>query len=126
MPEHLRALIVILALACIVFAFARRPATDLIPYSDFTRRRNLWLTLLVLAFLSHSFWLYAALATIVLTIGRQRERNSLALFFILLFLIPPASLQIPGLGLINYLFTLDHVRLLTLLILLPAFFMLWC
>ncbi|MGB4058902.1 MAG: O-antigen ligase family protein [Burkholderiaceae bacterium] len=124
MPEHLRALIVILALACIVFAFARRPATDLIPYSDFTRRRNLWLTLLVLAFLSHSFWLYAALAAIVLTIGRQRERNPLALFFILLFLIPPASLQIPGLGLINYLFTLDHVRLLTLLVLLPAFFML--
>ena len=124
MPEHLRALIVILALACIVFAFARRPAADLISYSEFVRRRNLWLALLVLAYLSHSFWLYAALTAIVLTIARRRERNPLALFFILLFLIPPASVQIPGLGLINYLFTLDHVRLLALLVLLPAFFML--
>jgi O-antigen ligase len=124
MPEHLRALIVILALACIVFAFARRPAADLIPYSNFTRRRNLWLALTVLAFISQSFWLYAAITTIVLTVAQRRERNPLALFFILLFLIPPASVEIPGLGLINYLFALDHLRLLALLVLLPAFFML--
>lgn len=122
MPEHLRALIVILVLACIVFAFARRPAADLIPVSDFTRRRNLWLGLLVLAFISQNFWVYAAIATIVLSIARRREHNPVALFFMLLFLIPPASIQIPGFGLINYLFALDHVRLITLLILMPAFF----
>jgi O-antigen ligase len=124
MPEHLRALIVIFGLACIVFAFARRPAADLILTSDFTRRRNLWLALTVLAFISHSFWLYAALTTIVLTVAHRREQNPLALFFILLFLIPPASAEISGLGLINYLFALDHVRLLAFLVLLPAFFML--
>ena len=122
MPEHIRALFVILALATVVFAFARRPAADLIPLNDFIRRRNLWLGLTVLAFISHSFWLYAALAAIVLTIARRRERNPLALFFILLFLIPSASAEIPGFGLINYLFELSHVRLLALLILLPAFF----
>jgi O-antigen ligase len=122
MPEHLRALIVILALACIVFAFARRPAADLIPYSDFTRRRNLWLALTVVAFISHSFWLYVLITAVVLSIAQRRERNPLALFFILLFLIPPAPMQIPGFGLINYFFALDHVRLLALLILLPAFF----
>ena len=122
MPEHLRALIVILALACIVFAFARRPVIDLTPYSDFTRRRNLWLSLSALAFISHSFWLYAAITAIVLTIAQRRERNPLALFFFLLFLIPPAPIQIPGLGLINYLLALDHLRLLALVILLPAFF----
>ena len=122
MPEHIRALFVILALATVVFAFARRPAADLIPLNDFIRRRNLWLGLTVLAFISHSFWLYAALAAIVLTIARRRERNPLALFFILLFLIPSASAEILGFGLINYLFELSHVRLLALLILLPAFF----
>lgn len=58
MPEHFRALIVILFLASVVFLLARRPATDLIPLSDFKRRRNLWFLLTLLAFVSHSFWLY--------------------------------------------------------------------
>jgi len=121
MPEHIRALFAILILAAIVFAFARRPAADLIPLNDFMRRRNLWLGLSALAFISHSFWVYAAISAIVLTVARRRENNPAALFFILLFLIPPASIAISGLGLINYFFELNHVRLLAFLILLPAF-----
>ncbi|GAB6407934.1 O-antigen ligase family protein [Pseudomonas sp. MHK4] len=121
MPEHFRALVVILVLAGIVFAFARRPAADLIPLSDFTRRRNLWFALTLLAFVSHSFWVYAGVTAIILTVTRQRERNPMALFFFLLFLIPPASAQVPGFGLINYFVDLNHVRILALFVLLPAF-----
>ncbi|WP_422418617.1 O-antigen ligase family protein [Pseudomonas sp. GZD-222] len=120
MPEHFRALIVILFLASIVFILARRPATDLIPYRDFKRRRNLWFAVTLLAFFSHSFWLYAAAMTIMLTLAGRREHNPMALFFLLLFAIPPASVQIPGFGVINYLFELNHLRLLTLSVLLPA------
>lgn len=121
MPEHFRALIVILVLAGIVFVLARRSAKDLIPDRDFTRRRNLWFVLTLVAFFSHSFWVYAGIAAIVLTVARKRERNPVALFFLLLFLIPPASAEIPGLGGINHFFALSHVRLLTLCVLLPAF-----
>ncbi|MHC8299321.1 O-antigen ligase family protein [Pseudomonas sp. ZS1P83] len=122
MPEHFRALLVILVLAGIVFAIARRPAADLIPDRNFTRRRNLWFVLTLLAFVSHSFWVYAGIAAIVLTFARKSERNPVALFFLLLFLIPPAPSEIPGFGLINYFFTLNHIRLLALCVLLPAFF----
>ena len=45
-----------------------------------------------------------------------------ALFFLLLFAVPPAAKQIPGFGIINYVFSLDHIRLLALLILAPVFF----
>ncbi|MHC8350281.1 O-antigen ligase family protein [Pseudomonas sp. RT4P38] len=122
MPEHFRALIVILVLAGVVFAMARRPAADLIPDRNFTRRRNLWFVLTLLAFVSHSFWVYAGIAAIVLTFARNSERNPVALFFLLLFLIPPSPVEIPGFGLINYFFALNHVRLLALCVLLPAFF----
>lgn len=44
----------------------------------------------------------------------------MALFYLLLFLIPPASLQLPGFGLVNYLVDLNHIRLLTVCVLLPA------
>lgn len=120
MPEHFRALIVILFVAGIVFTLARRPATDLIPYADFKRRRNLWFGLTLVAFFSHSFWVYAAVAVVVLTLARKRERNPMALFFMLLFLIPTASVPVPGFGVINYVIDLNSIRLLTLCVLLPA------
>lgn len=120
MPEHLRALVVILLVAGVVFAMARRPATDLIALSDFKRRRNLWFVLTIVAFVSHSFWVYAAAAAVLLTLARRRERNPMALFFILLFLIPPAMVPVSGFGLINYLVDVNHVRLLTLCVLLPV------
>jgi hypothetical protein len=59
---------------------------------------------------------------VVLTIARKRESNPAALFFLLLFLVPPASAQVPGLGVINYFIDLNYVRLLSLCVLLPAFF----
>lgn len=122
MPEHLRALIVIVILATAVFSLAGKTATQLIPARDFKRRRNLWFALTLLAFLTHSFWLYAAAATFCLLLTRRQEHTPLALFFLLLFVMPPATVQIPGFGLINYLIKLDHPRLLALVILLPAFF----
>jgi hypothetical protein len=121
MPEHLRALLVILILASAVFIIARRPATDLIASQDFIRRRNLWFALTIVAFLSHNFWVYAGIAGLMLFIALRQEQNKMALFFFLLFLIPNIPSQVPGLGVINYLFELNHVRLLTLLVLLPAF-----
>jgi len=75
MPEHFRALIAILVIAGIVFALARRSAVDLMSDRDFTRRRNLWFVLTLLAFVSHSFWVYAGIAAIVLTFARKSERN---------------------------------------------------
>ncbi|MGF0238606.1 O-antigen ligase family protein [Rhodococcus sp. IEGM1300] len=121
MPEHFRALVVILVLAGIVFTLARGAAADLISYNDYTRRRNLWFVLTLAAFISQSFWVYAGIAAIVLILAGKRERNPVALFFLLLFLIPPAPAEIPGFGLINYFATLNHVRLLGLCVLLPAF-----
>jgi O-antigen ligase len=122
MPEHLRALIVILFLAGMAFHIANRLAGSWVSLPDLARRRNLWFVLTLLAFLTHSFWAYAIVAAVVLAITSTREPNRVALFFSLLFLIPPASAQIPGLGLINYLVGLNHVRLLSLVVLLPAFF----
>jgi apolipoprotein N-acyltransferase len=65
MPEHFRALIVILFLASVVFllrAARHRPDSE----RDYKRRRNLWFLLTLLAFVSHSFWLYAGAAAVIL------------------------------------------------------------
>lgn len=124
MPEHLRALIVILVLASAVFAFAHRPACALIKPADYTLRRNLWFVLTLAAFLAHNFWVYVFIAIPVLIYANLRETNPAALFFSILFVLPMVTVPISGMGLINVFFHLSHARLLELFILLPAFLVL--
>ena len=122
MPEHLKSLAVILVLAATVFLFAKRPACAMAnSASDFARRRNLWFAITLIAFLAHNFWLFILVAGALLLLSAPRESNKVALFFLLLFAVPPIQAEISGLGLIKHFFAIDYLRLLALTILLPAF-----
>lgn len=125
MPEHLKALIVILALSSVVFALARTPvcASGTDP-ADFSRRRNLWLVITTAAFLAHSFWVYIVAVAVIVLLAVQREPNKLAMYYVLLFAVPAIPAQITGLGVIQHFFTIDYLRLLALVILLPAYLLL--
>jgi O-antigen ligase len=122
MPEHLRALVVVLFLATVVCVYAKAPACAIaIDPRDFRRRRNLWFALTLLLFLCGGFWIYMVGAALILLLASSADRNRLALYFFLLFAMPPVLAQIGGLGLIEQLFEINHVRLLALSVLLPAF-----
>jgi hypothetical protein len=126
MPEHLRALVVILVLAAVVFAFAKAPVCAAASAArDFERRRNLWFGITLAAFLADDFWIYIIVTAVLLLLVLPREPNKLAMFFLLLFAVPSISAQITGLGVIDHLFTIHYVRLLALAVLLPAFVVLW-
>lgn len=120
MPEHLRALVVVLVIAAIAFHFARGMAVSLVPEDTFRRWRNLWFLMTLLLFLSHSYWVYALVVTFYLLATTRREAHIVGLYFLLLFVAPPARVEIPGFGLVNYIFALNQYRLLALVLLLPA------
>jgi O-antigen ligase len=122
MSESSRALIVLLFIATVFFALAKQPVSALMGRDNFVRRRNIWFALTGAAFLSNSFWLYTIIAMPLLLYAYQRETNVPALFFFILFVLPLATVQVPGPGDINYLFELSHARIIALLILLPALF----
>ena len=122
MPEYLRSLFVILVLSTAFFAFSGPSASALIGRTHFSTRRNLWFGLTIAAFLAHDFWIYTFIAILLLLAAKRREPNPSALFFFVLFAVPDGLVQIPGMGMINFLFALSHARILELIILLPAFF----
>lgn len=125
MPDHLKALLVILVLASFVFAFARRPVCALaIAPADFMRRRNLWIAVTLIAFLSHNFWVYVLASGLLLSYVAPRDSNRIALYFFLLFTIPQIPQEIPGFGGIRMFFAVDYVRILALAVLLPMAFVL--
>lgn len=123
MPEHLRALVVVLGIAIPAFWMARRALCNgLMTAEDFDRRRNLWFAVTLLAFLSHSFWLYIILCGALLLVASSKERNPGALYALLIVAVPGFEQMIPGMGLVEHIFVINHIRLLTLVILLPAAF----
>jgi O-antigen ligase len=122
MPSHLKALIVILVLGALVYAFAKPAACSMATTAeDFARRRNLWFAITLTAFLSHNFWIFVALSGLLLLVAARMEPNKPAMFLSLLFAAPMISDQISGLGVINHFFTINYARLLALSVLLPAY-----
>jgi hypothetical protein len=123
MPTHLRAFVFIAFMTLVMFALIRKPITaSLISDEDFLRRRNAWFAITAAAFLSHNFWVFSVITAGVAWYTAQRDRNPLALYVSLVFAVPLFQIPIPGFGIVNYLFMLDHQRLLAIVLLLPLVF----
>ena len=122
MPEQYKAFIIIALIAIAVTKFAQPSLTDIVPGAQLKQWRNIWLGTSAMAFLLPGFWLFIIATAIFLhSYAKKRESDTPALYLLLVCAIPPYGLGIPGLGIINYFFTLNYVRLLSLVILLPAF-----
>jgi hypothetical protein len=88
---------------------------------DFIRRRNAWLALTAIAFVSPSFWIYALFALPIMYAAGKKDSNPVALYLLLLHVVPPHSFELPSI-IINQLFDVDNYRLLAFAILLPTVF----
>ena len=119
MLMNLKAMVVVLALATIVFVLAKPICLRFTALEDFNRRRTVWYVLTVVAFMSPSFWLYVLVAMPLLGWAGQKDSNPVALFLFFFFVIPPVAIEIPVVG-INKLFDLSNVRVLCFVVLLPA------
>ncbi len=115
----LKRLIVVLAIAATVFHLAKPIALQFMRGEDFSRRRLVWFVLTAVSFISPSFWLYVLVAAPILMWANRKDSNPIALYLLMLHVIPPVSFIIPILG-NNGLFPLDNYRLLAFCVLLPA------
>jgi hypothetical protein len=112
-------LIVVLTLAAIVFYLAKPIALRFMSGEDFSRRRFVWFLLTIVSFVSPSFWLYALVAVPMFLWANRKDSNPIALYLLMLHVVPPFGFIIPILG-SNGLFSMDNYRLLSICVLLPA------
>ena len=120
MPEYLRALLVLMVFGLGYFYAARGAFSQLVPEATFKRWRNAWVLATLILFLSHSIWLFILIFGAMLMAYRGREAHLMGLYFVLLFVSPPAPAVIPGLGIVDHLWVLNHYRVLGVVLLLPA------
>lgn len=122
MPTHLRALVVILVLASAVLWLARRYTTEsAIAPEDFKRRALVWFALTVLAFVARYYWIFALLTVPLLYLAAKKDANPLAFCFFVLFAIPPFPVSVSIMGNLGKLLVVDHLRWVSIAVLLPAF-----
>lgn len=112
-------LIIVLALASLVFHFAKPIALRFMSDEDFYRRRLVWFLLTIVSFVSPSFWLYVFVAVPTFLWANRKDSNPIALYLLMLHIVPPFGFIIPLLG-NNGLFPLDNYRLLAFCVLLPT------
>ena len=119
MPANIKALIVVLPIAIVVFILARPLALRFSDPQDFARRRNIWLTLTLVGFLSPNFWLFVLVAVPLLSWGGRKDSNPIAFYLLLLNVVPVVNVEIPVVG-IESLFPLNVYRLLSFCVLIPV------
>jgi len=121
MAENYRALVALLVLTIPVLWFVRKPLTVAVMRpADFNVRAFVWIALTILLFVAQSFWIFMLGAILlVLSVGRK-DSNPLGLYFFILLLAPPFQSAVQGFGGINYFISLDFLRLLSFVILLPT------
>jgi O-Antigen ligase len=119
MLSSIKALIVVLTIAATIFYLAKPIALRFMSREDFSRRRLVWFVLTAVSFISPNIWLYALVAVPMLVWANRNDSNPIALYLLMLHVIPPVAVIIPVLG-NNGLFSLDNYRLLAFCVLLPA------
>ena len=112
-------MIVVLSIAMAVFIIAKPICLRFMAEDEFARRRNVWFALTLTAFTSPSFWLFVLVAMPLLAWSARKDTNPVALYVLVMYVIPPLGLQIPVVG-INELFELNSYRILAFAILIPA------
>jgi hypothetical protein len=111
--------VVVLGISTIAFLFLKPVALRFTTEANFNRRRNVWFLLTCVSFLSPNIWLYMLVAAPVMLVAGRKDSNPVALYLVLLQVIPPLSFPVPFPG-INLLFDISNYRLLSLCILIPT------
>ncbi|MEP7301468.1 MAG: O-antigen ligase family protein [Caldimonas sp.] len=120
MDSHYKAFIVVALVTVAVFAMARPIFLSWMSAEDFALRRNCWLAITAAAFLVPNFWLFMALAAVIVVVAGHRDSNPAALYLFLLLVIPPLQADLPTFGVVKTLFPLQNFRLLSIVLLVPV------
>ena len=126
MSITLKSLMFILPIGFISFWFASKFInSNLISRKEFATWRNIWLSLQIIAFTSPNIWVfYSGLFILCIFFLPKMLEDRVVIYCLVLSSLPLLTINLPGFGILNYLFTFNFARALSLFILLPAFFVL--
>ncbi len=123
MPEHLKALTVILLVSSAICGlFFRGLIRYGVPEGVLRTRIKTYFIITVGFFLASNFWIAMAFLAVVCFWAAKKESNPIALYTFLILTLPYVKESVSGLGLLGHFVEIFPARLMSLVILLPLAF----
>lgn len=98
MSQSIKELIFVMGLTVPIWMVGKAFFGNSVSAEVFRSRRNTWLIVTVLGFLSPNIFIYAAIAVPVIYRAGKRDTSPISLFILLFFAIPNAAVPLPSLG----------------------------
>ena len=117
MAQDLKSLLVVLFLTLPIWLLSASFFSKFSSTATFRSRRNTWVILTVLGFVSPSIWIYLLIAFPLVYRAARLDPNPAALFILIFFAVPNAQVSIPGLPF--EIFPIGHRRMLALAFIIP-------
>lgn len=115
MPETYKALIVIIFLSATTFWLSKKTLPKFLSVKEFNKWRNLWLSVIIVVFISPNIWLFSLIIFIASMILMPRNlSNRTPYYMLVLCAVPQLKATIPGALGINFIFHLTYPRLLVI------------
>lgn len=119
MPEHIRALIVLLFLLAVAWVVSRQIFSRAVETNYIDKLFFAGIAVTISMFVLQNIWIFFVSLAIIAFVTARQTKYVLGLFLFLILLIPEFNIKVPGFGLINYFLTLNPLRVLALILLIP-------
>jgi len=125
MTITLKSLIFILIMGGVAFWFVGGLRLACVTAKELSLWRNIWFLNQMFAFLLPNVWVFFGVLFVTCHFMVPKTAQSKVYVYILLLgSLPMMHTIVPGFGVLNYLFKVDYARVLSVFLLLPAFFLL--
>lgn len=119
MSEHIRALVVLLFLLAVAWVMSRAFFSRAVEEKYIDKLFFAGSAATIALFLLQNIWIFFLTLAIIAFVTARQTQYVLGLFVFLILLIPDFNINVPGFGLINYLLTLNPLRVLAIILLIP-------
>jgi O-antigen ligase len=124
MSFHYKVMLLVVAVLAITLWLLRPVFVPLMGDELYRRRASVWVLLTLIAYLSPNILVYSVVGGFLIFRASRKDINPAGLYLLLMLAVPSARVPLPTFGIINNLLDFSHLRLLSLVLLMPLSFQL--
>ena len=122
MSSHYKAFIVVIVVSTLALFFFRKPFSQALGARQFNNWRNMWLAIVVSAFLITNYWIFLFVSGLIVFVLSRSEPLKPAIYLLMMASAPTFGAHLQGFAGINRLIEVSPQLVFSAILLIPALF----